>query len=90
MLERGQFTPTDGDDDYFICTIAPLMQEQDSFNYGTLVNYDDIVSAQIPMDLYFKAALDIIEQNDKQTATDGDGKTDEAVLQHGADKRRVY
>lgn len=68
VLERGQFTPTDGDDDYFICTIAPLMQEQDSFNYGTLVNYDDIASAQIPMDLYFKAALDIIEQNDKQTA----------------------
>lgn len=68
VLERGQFTPTDGDDDYFICTIAPLMQEQESFNYGTLVNYDDIASAQIPMDLYFKAALDIIEQNDKQTA----------------------
>ena len=68
VLERGQFTPTNGDDDYFICTIAPLMQEQDSFNYGTLVNYDDIASAQIPMDLYFKAALDIIEQNDKQTA----------------------
>lgn len=68
VLERGQFTPTDGDDDYFICTIAPLMQEQESFNYGTLVNYDDIASAQIPMDLYFKATLDIIEQNDKQTA----------------------
>lgn len=68
VLERGQFTPMDGDDDYFICTIAPLMQEQESFNYGTLVNYDDIASAQIPMDLYFKAALDIIEQNDKQTA----------------------
>ena len=68
VLERGQFTPTDGDDDYFICTIAPLMQEQETFNYGTLVNYDDIASAQIPMDLYFKAALDIIEQNDKQTA----------------------
>lgn len=68
VLERGQFTPTEGDTDYFVCSIAPLIEEQSSFNYGTLVNYEDIKTAQIPMDLYFKAALDIIEQNSKEEA----------------------
>ena len=68
VLERGQFTATDGPDDYFICSIAPLLPDQNEFNYGTLLDYSEIENAQIPMDLYFKTALKIIEQHDEKTA----------------------
>lgn len=68
VLERGQFTEADGPDDYFICSIAPLLPDQSEFNYGTLLDYSKIENAQIPMDLYFKTALKIIEQHDKETA----------------------
>lgn len=70
VLERGQFVATDDDVDYFICSIAPLLPQDKNFNYGTLVDYEEIEHAQIPMDLYFKAALDIFEKNNKQTATE--------------------
>lgn len=68
VLERGQFTATDGPDDYFICSIAPLLPDQNEFNYGTLLDYSEIENAQIPMDLYFKTALKIIEKHDEKTA----------------------
>ena len=68
VLERGQFTATDGPDDYFICSIAPLLPDQNEFNYGTLLDYSEIENAQIPLDLYFKTALKIIEQHDEKTA----------------------
>lgn len=68
VLERGIFEAGGDGSGYYICSIAPLLPEQNEFNYGALINYEEIKNSPIPMDLYFKTALELIETETPQTA----------------------
>lgn len=67
VLERGQCVHLD-DEDYLICSISPLLPDQEEFNYGTLIDYETMDKYKIPVELFLKVALDIVSSEETQTA----------------------
>lgn len=60
VLERGQCYTYNDSSDYFICSIAPLdTGAAEEVCYGSLVSAEELTNPQVPMELWFKTALEI-------------------------------
>ena len=63
VLERGICrTLTDernGENDYFICTVLPLMIDNDEISYGMMLDSTDTDNPELPVEIFLRTALDI-------------------------------
>ena len=64
VLERGQCYTYNDSSDYFICSIAPLdTGAAEEVCYGSLVSAEELANPQVPVELWFKTALEIAASN---------------------------
>ncbi len=61
VIERGQYFISPDGEEYYLCSIAPLYDDViDDLCYGNLLDMAELENPHIPMELWFKTALEII------------------------------